>query len=175
MQGIILLLTTILFRGKWIILEQSKGILNLCKALIDYGIGAGIVEELVFRGFLLSALEMRYKKTIAIIYSSILFALLHITNTENIVEMSLIAVDTFIIAIFFCLIYYRTQNLWCCIAIHGIWNFIFLGCITAGLAKENTSILAYVVDSEYYLIVPICVISLFCIWLYHSIKSSKDK
>ena len=42
-----------------------------------YGLAAGIVEEVIFRGVILGCLERRWNREIAVLVPSVLFGLVH--------------------------------------------------------------------------------------------------
>lgn len=79
-----------------------------------------IVEETLFRGYILRNLMISFNKYIALILSSILFSLMHGFN-PNIDLFALI--NLFLAGILFGLPYIHTRNLWFPIALHFSWNF----------------------------------------------------
>ena len=76
--------------------------------------------------------------------------------------MLLTVLYTCALALLFGLIRSRTGSFWPCAAAHGIWNFIYTGCISMGTAGENSPIMYYEIASGNYLIIPIIIIALFC-------------
>ena len=155
-------LRVVLVPGNWRLLPQNEIPFALLRALIDFGIGAGIAEEMIFRGVLFKSFEERYGRTAAVLIPGIVFALLHIMNRQEPAEMLLTVLYTFVLALLFGLIRSRTGSFWPCAAAHGIWNFIYIGCISMGTAGENSPILYYEIASGNYLIIPIIIIVLFC-------------
>ena len=160
--GVILVLRVVLVPGNWRLLPQNEIPFALLRALIDFGIGAGIAEEMIFRGVLFKYFEDRYGRTAAVLIPGIVFALLHIMNRQEPAEMFLTVLYTFVLALLFGLIRSRTGSFWPCAAAHGIWNFSYTGCISMGTAGENSPIMYYEIASGNYLIVPIIVLMLFC-------------
>ena len=79
----------------------------------------GASEEVMFRGYMIPRISSKYNKTLAVFMSSLLFALFHSLNVGFTV---LSAVNLFLIALLFALIYERTGNIWMTCAIHTIWN-----------------------------------------------------
>jgi hypothetical protein len=77
-------------------------------------------EEIVFRGYILNNLMESFNKWIALLISSALFALLHITNPD-VSLISIIAI--FIAGILLGINYIYTKNLWFGICLHFAWNF----------------------------------------------------
>ena len=60
---------------------QSK-LSMLSTGIFFIGFGAGIVEEMVFRGIMMTVIEKRFHKKIAIIVPSLLFGLVHIIGMK---------------------------------------------------------------------------------------------
>lgn len=78
-----------------------------------------ISEEVLFRGYILRNLMRSFNKYIALIVSSLPFALLHGFN-PNIDLFGLTSI--FIAGIFLGITYIHTKNLWFPIALHFSWN-----------------------------------------------------
>lgn len=78
-----------------------------------------VVEETLFRGYILKNLMISFNKHIALIVSSILFSLMHSFN-PNVDLFSLF--DLFLAGIVLGLSYIYTKNLWFPIAMHLSWN-----------------------------------------------------
>lgn len=78
-----------------------------------------VVEETLFRGYILKNFMNSFNKYIALIISSILFSLMHCIN-PNINFFSLL--DLFLAGIVLGLPYIYTKNLWFSIAMHLSWN-----------------------------------------------------
>jgi len=78
-----------------------------------------IAEETLFRGYILRNLMISFNKYIALIVSSLLFALMHGFN-PNIDLVSLF--DLFLAGILLGLSYIYTKNLWFPISLHLSWN-----------------------------------------------------
>lgn len=171
-QSCIIILTAIIFPGKWSVCTNFN-MLNLFRAFVNFGIGAGIIEEVIFRGFLLSEYEKKFGRRLAVVFTSGLFALLHIVNIKNTIELILTVLYTFLLAVLLSILMYRTQNLWCCIICHGVWNFIFMGCITISMQDNSTAIIQYITGSEYYLAISVVVILGACILSWGANKKHK--
>lgn len=85
-------------------------------SLIDFCIFAPILEEFLMRGFILNGLSVNYGIIVALLISSILFALLHF----NIAQI----VPSFICGIILGLIYLYTGSILSCIFAHMGYNLI---------------------------------------------------
>ena len=85
-----------------------------------------IVEETAYRAYLLPLIESTWGTGIAVLVTSVLFALAHLTNPDALANFSN-AFDTLIrtfstgILFAFCLV--LTRKLWLPIALHFSWNF----------------------------------------------------
>ena len=118
------------------------------------GIGAGLVEEMIFRGVIMSTLENRYNRFMAIFAPSVLFGLLHIIGNE----LSLLSIIQLIIAgsvvgILFSLVTYASGNVWNSAVMHGMWNIVMIGGIVQiSESAEKFAIYNYVLDTDSFLI-----------------------
>lgn len=81
----------------------------------------GGTEELAFRGYIYRNIRDRWRRSYAVIASSLLFAVVHGFN-PNVTAPSL--VNTFLLGAIFALIIERTGNLWIPALLHGFWNFL---------------------------------------------------
>lgn len=92
---------------------------DMFNSIILFAIVA-VVEETIFRGYILKNLLLSFNKYVAIIISSVLFALAHGAN-PNLNPIGLL--DLFLAGILFAIPYVYTKNLWLVIALHFSWNF----------------------------------------------------
>jgi membrane protease YdiL (CAAX protease family) len=81
---------------------------------------AGATEELVFRGFPFQALAHNQSGATAIIITSLLFGLAHVTNPGASVLSS---INTFLAGIWLGVACWLTRSLWLATALHWSWNF----------------------------------------------------
>ncbi|RMH69656.1 MAG: CPBP family intramembrane metalloprotease [Gemmatimonadetes bacterium] len=109
---------------------SSAGVLMLYLLIFVF---AGVMEELVFRGYILGTLMERMDKYIALGVSAFLFMMLHIFN-PNISQLGTINLT---LAGFLLGIYYLHQrNIWFSVGMHVTWNFVqgpLLGFEVSGL------------------------------------------
>ena len=90
-----------------------------------------ILEELVFRGFLLFLLldlfrNQKYKYFLAALFSSLIFALFHLTNLfigMDIISVLLQMVYTFLIGGMLAIVVLKVRSIWPCIIIHALFDF----------------------------------------------------
>lgn len=93
-------------------------------ALLAMGVGAPVLEEMLFRGILLPGLARNYGPTKAILQTSLLFGIIHFNPSQ--------ALSAFLIGLFLGWVYVRTQSLWACILVHatnniGAWLMMYWG------------------------------------------------
>lgn len=90
-------------------------------------------EELYCRGFLYQKfLHRSGKPIVAILGNSVFFSAMHLLN-DNITVLSVVNLMT--IGIFYSLMVYYMDSIWCCMAHHAAWNFtqnILLGLPNSG-------------------------------------------
>lgn len=79
-------------------------------------------EEILFRGYIQGLLRNHYGANVAIIHSSILFALLHMMN-PGILSTPFTLINIFLIGIFFAVTRELTGGIWLPIGFHLTWNF----------------------------------------------------
>lgn len=97
---------------------------DICLGLIVF-IMVGIKEELLSRGYCITAFNQMKKPWLSIILSSILFSALHLLN-PNVKPLGLI--NIILVGVLFGYMYVKTNNLWMPIGYHITWNY-FQGCI----------------------------------------------
>ena len=81
----------------------------------------GMGEEAIFRGYFLTTLCRRNKEWVAIIFSSLMFAAFHISNSN----FSFIAfINITLFGIFAAVFMLKRGSIWAVAAIHTVWNFM---------------------------------------------------
>ncbi len=99
------------------LIEMFKDLLHPdIVSLFTVAIAAPLLEEFIFRGVVLDGFLKRYSPTKAIIWSSILFGIAHLNPWQFI--------SAFAIGCVMGWVYYRTKNLWLCIFMHFVNNFV---------------------------------------------------
>ena len=99
-------------------------------------------EELIFRGFLMRKLQLKYTATTALIVSSVIFSIMHLGNDN----LSLMGVfDLFVAGLMLGAVFLYTKNLWMVIGLHFGWNFVqtHLGFNVSGLDSYS------IVETQY--------------------------
>jgi uncharacterized protein len=79
------------------------------------------VEELLFRGWMLSAIAAKFRVVWAILISSLVFTFLHFDSRAN----WLFFLNVFLFALFACCWVIRTGNVWGVMGWHAGWNWLF--------------------------------------------------
>lgn len=133
--------------GQWIIAPENRMNLNLFRVFVEFGVGAGIAEEMVFRNTMLKALEKRFGAGVSIGITSLAFSLLHITNTTSLWDAGITLSFTMILGIVLCLVRLKTGTILAPMAFHALWNSVFFGIINIGTKPGSDTIIAYVTES----------------------------
>lgn len=102
---------------------QHEG-LSLLYALLSM-ILIGWIEEIIFRGFLLKAIEKRRGLKLAIIISSMTFGIGHILNlvAQPGFETFLQVIYAIAFGFMFVYVFLKTKSLWPCIILHSVVDF----------------------------------------------------
>ena len=124
------------------------------RAVFVAGIGAGLVEEMLFRGVIMSAMEKRWNRYMAIFVPSVLFGLIHIIGERlDLLSIIQLIIAGSIVGILFSLVAYESGNVWNSAVIHGVWNAIMIGGILQiSETAEEYPIYNYVLDTDSFLI-----------------------
>lgn len=127
---------------------------TIVDAVVFYGLAAGIAEELVFRGIIMTALERRWNKYIAIIIPSVVFALSHIIGAElDFMSIVQLLIAGTLVGCMFCLITYESGTVWNSVIIHVLWNIIIIGGIMhIGVKPNEYFLFNYVLDNKSFMI-----------------------
>ncbi|WP_310601553.1 CPBP family intramembrane glutamic endopeptidase [Anaerosporobacter sp.] len=114
------------------------------------GFGAGIVEEIIFRGIIMNVVEKRFDRKVAIIVPSLLFGILHIIGMDfNLLSCALVILAGTMVGIMFSLIALKTKSVWNSAIVHALWNIIIIGGIlNIGTSFNENSLYSYVLDTK---------------------------
>jgi len=131
-------------------LSSEQIILRVLNAILSSCLVAGITEEVIFRGFIMRLLEMRWNKYIAIIAPSFLFGVLHIFNMDNpnIVDILMLLIAGTSVGVMFSMIAYQSGSIWPGAIVHGIWNLIIVGMILEISGEPGKAIITYTLHSN---------------------------
>jgi membrane protease YdiL (CAAX protease family) len=102
--------------------------------LLCFAVQSG-VEEIFFRGWMLSAVAAKFGVPVAIALSSLLFTLLHFDSAAPL----LFLVNVMLFAVFACLWALKTGNIWGVMGWHAGWNWL----LAVGFEQRVTSLDAH--------------------------------
>jgi len=136
------------------VLDINSKLDLLSSGIFFTGFGAGIVEEMVFRGIMMSVIEKRFNKKIAIIVPSVLFGLVHIIGMGfNLLSCALVLLAGTMVGIMFSLIASETKSIWNSAIVHVFWNIIIIGGILwIGTEFDEYSLFSYILDEKSFLL-----------------------
>ena len=132
-------------------------ILLIAAASLLMALKSGILEEMLFRGFIMKLLEIGWNRTAAILFPSVLFALLHIPsmNTFNITSLLLLTVSGTLVGIMFSLAAYKGNSISNSALLHAVWNFVVISDIlhiTTAQEAYGAPLIAVTIPSEHILL-----------------------
>lgn len=112
-------------------------------APLAIGIGAGFVEEIFFRGILLRIIDAWMGSWGALVLTSLVFGLIHLTNDGASLASALgLVVEA---GILLGAAYLLTRRLWLAIGIHIAWNAVQAGLfssVVSGTGRQNGLLIA---------------------------------
>lgn len=131
-------------------LTAAEAMPFLCAGIFFIGLGAGAVEEMVFRGIIMNLLDKRFGKLSAVLLPSLLFGAVHIIGMDfsffSCVQV--IAAGTFV-GIMFSLIALESGSVWNSAIVHALWNIITSGgLIHIGTAAEEYYLFSYILKTR---------------------------
>jgi membrane protease YdiL (CAAX protease family) len=84
------------------------------------GLGAGVAEEILFRGVVLPLFHKKYRASLAVLFTALIFGAVHFANNSSIAEV----IGVFVAAgLLLNGVWFLTKNIWICIGAHFAWNF----------------------------------------------------
>lgn len=145
-----------LFHGEYVSSNMNGNqIFNTLSAGIAFtGIAAGFVEEMVFRGVILHALEKSWNMKIAVIVPSLLFGIVHILGQNfSIGSCLLVVLAGTMVGIMFSMIAIESGSVWNSGIVHAAWNVVIIGGgLAIGEKIDPYSVMTYVLDSKSFAI-----------------------
>ena len=105
-------------------LPVDKIIMTLFASML-ISLKAGILEEMLFRGFIMKLMEQKWRKSVAILMPSFIFSLLHIPSMEtfSIGGLLLLLISGTLVGVMFSLVTYKGKSIGNSVLIHTLWNF----------------------------------------------------
>lgn len=118
------------------------------------GVGAGVVEELLFRGLLMNAVIKKWGRVVGIVAPSVLFASLHIVGMDfSLLSCVQVMVAGTMVGVMFSLIALEGRSVWNSAVVHGVWNMIIIGGgLTIGTEVNEYSVSSYVLETRNFLL-----------------------
>lgn len=110
--------------SNWNYLSVGDIVLISSASLIT-ALRAGILEEIVFRGFIMRLFESRWNKYVAFLVPSFIFSLAHIPSMKpfTISGLLLLVISGTLVGVMFSLVAYTGNSISNSILMHSIWNF----------------------------------------------------
>ena len=116
------------------------------------GIGTGIVEEAVFRGFIMTALERRWNRWAAVLLPSVLFGLVHIIGSElDVLSIVQLVLAGTMVGVMFSLVALESGSIWNGALIHAVWNAATLF-LHIGPEANAQSLASYIPETKNFLL-----------------------
>lgn len=146
----------ILAGGRWEVhrFDAQTVWLTVTGGVFYYGLAAGIVEEVIFRGVILGCLERRWNREIAVLVPSALFGLVHrIGASLDLPSTVQLLVAGPIVGILFSLIACESGSIGNSALVHGVWNAALLGGILhIGSTADSASMYNFVLTDASFLL-----------------------
>lgn len=145
--GIYFLLPGDLQKGN---MELAETVSTVCAGIFFIGFAAGIVEEMVFRGFIMNLLDQKIGRKAAILLPSLLFGLVHIIGMDfSIVSSLQVLVAGTLVGIMFSLIALERHSVWNSAIVHVLWNIVILGgVLSIGKSLDEYSVYTYILHTD---------------------------
>lgn len=155
------------------------------------GVGAGVVEEMLFRGLLMNVVIKKCGRAVGIFAPSVLFASLHIIGMNfRLLSCMQVMVAGTMVGVMFSLIALEGQSIWNSAIVHAVWNMIIIGGgLVIGTEVNEYSICSYVLETRSFLltggefgiessvvsIIGYVVVTLMALWMIRRGKETRDK
>lgn len=151
---VLVLLISMLLGGTWKTNNIGNSLSIVTSAVAFYGLAAGMVEEMIFRGIIMGCLEKKFGIIIAMTVPSVLFGLLHIVGNDlDVISIVQLVIAGSIVGILFSLISYESNSIWNSAIVHGIWNMVMVGGIVhIGSGIDRDSIYNFVLSNKSFLL-----------------------
>ena len=135
-------------------MDKNQIFTTLSSGIVFTGIAAGLVEEMVFRGVIMSLIRERWNTKAAILVPSVLFASVHLIGMNfSAPSCILVLLAGTMVGIMFSMIAMERDSVWNSGIVHSIWNIIIIGGGLGISEKANEySVMTYVLDSKSFAI-----------------------
>ncbi|UCE17067.1 MAG: CPBP family intramembrane metalloprotease [Gemmatimonadota bacterium] len=112
----------------------------------------GIIEEVMFRGFLFNIFENRYSKTIAVIVSSVLFGIVHFSGFKGEFAWWMSIMSSLAAGFVFAQAFLLFRSLWLPFGLHAGWHFAMRLLGSVGLSSDEAVFLVTKVEGPALLV-----------------------
>ena len=131
-------------------LEKEYIIDTILYLLFYTGFCSGIVEEIVFRGFMTGVCEQQFGRKFALVIPTILFILPHLRNHNDATSMICGSAFYVGISVLCTVIAYRSNSVWDSVLVHAFWDiFAARGAVVAVSSEVvSNAFITYVLADE---------------------------
>lgn len=135
-------------------LDAGTKLAFVTRGIFLAGLGAGVTEELLFRGLLMNAVIKKWGRTVGILAPSALFASLHIIGMNfSLASCIQVMVAGTMVGVMFSFIALEGCSVWNSAIVHGVWNMIIIGGgLTIGTEINEYSVSSYVLETRAFLL-----------------------
>ncbi len=135
-------------------LDAGTKLAFVTRGIFLAGLGAGVTEELLFRGLLMNAVIKKWGRTVGILAPSALFASLHIIGMNfSLASCIQVMVAGTMVGVMFSFIALEGRSVWNSAIVHGVWNMIIIGGgLTIGTEINEYSVSSYVLETRAFLL-----------------------
>ncbi|MCR4791582.1 MAG: CPBP family intramembrane metalloprotease [Lachnospiraceae bacterium] len=136
------------------VMDMSEKLIILSAGVVYGSLGAGLVEEIVFRGVIFRSLEKAFGTKAGILIPSVLFGVVHTIGMDfSVGSCVLVILAGTAVGIMFSLICIEDGTLWCNALTHVIWNIVILGGFFAVSEQASDySLMTYVLKTDSFAI-----------------------
>lgn len=135
-------------------LDTGTKLAFVTRGIFLAGLGAGVVEEMLFRGLLMNVVIKKCGRAVGIFAPSVLFASLHIIGMNfSLLSCMQVMVAGTMVGVMFSLIALEGQSVWNSAIVHAVWNMIIIGGgLVIGTEVNEYSICSYVLKTRSFLL-----------------------
>lgn len=142
--------------GRFVLAQKSTSetLAVISRGLFFTGFGAGFVEEMVFRGIIMTLVKDKWGKMVSIVIPSLLFGLVHIIGMPfNFLSILLVILAGTMVGVMFSLIAYESKTVWNNALVHSLWNSVIIsGILTISTKVDHYNISHYLLKTKSFLI-----------------------
>ncbi|MTI66848.1 MAG: CPBP family intramembrane metalloprotease [Firmicutes bacterium] len=115
--GLLLILNDASIKGS---IQNPNFTFEIIKGILLFIIVA-LAEEILFRGYIITALQQMKKWWLSGLVSAIIFSLTHGALNDNVSYIAVI--NLFLAGLLLSYMFIRTKNIWMCVGFHITWNY----------------------------------------------------